>query len=74
MDITTIIGENIKGFRKRQQWTQEKLAVRARLSAEFISRVERKTIGISIVNLYKIAKALGVETHKFVIEDAYKEK
>ncbi len=55
------------------EWTQEKLAVRTKLSNDYISRMELRKEGISIANLVKIAQALKVEPHLLLIKDSYKE-
>lgn len=39
-DIHTIVGQNIRKQRKRLGLTQEQLAARARLSSDYVSRLE----------------------------------
>ncbi len=72
MNIKKIIGGNIRGFRRKQEWTQEKLAARSKLSVEFIGRLERGLLNVSAESMVRIAKALKVEVYKFFIEDSYK--
>ncbi len=55
-----LIGKNLKALRKAQQLTQEQLAEKATLHINYISAVERGLKNISIVNIEKLAKALGV--------------
>ncbi len=64
-----IIGDNIRLYRSRLGWSQEKLAVRSRLSLNFVSALERGTVNISVCNLEKIAKALKIEIHLLFISN-----
>ena len=61
MDIRTIIGDNLQGFRPQLEYTQETLAIRRGLHINYISSVERGERNIGVVNLSKIAKALKVK-------------
>ena len=54
------IGENIRKWRKRAGFTQEKLAEKADLHPVYISQVERADRAITIDSLLKITKALGI--------------
>jgi transcriptional regulator with XRE-family HTH domain len=71
MDIKRVVGDNIRGFRNKLGWTQEKLAMRSKLHYNYIGTVERAEDNISITSLYKIAKVLRVQPHFFFIENAY---
>ncbi|MBS1904688.1 MAG: helix-turn-helix transcriptional regulator [Bacteroidetes bacterium] len=72
MNIKRIIGDNIRGYRNRLDWSQEKLAVRAKMHNDYLGRLERGVQNASIDSLFKIAKALGVAPYKLWIEDSYK--
>jgi len=72
MDIKSVVGENIRGYRSSLGWSQEKLAVRAKLHYNYIGTVERAEDNISILSLHKIAKALKVKPFLFFIEHAYR--
>jgi transcriptional regulator with XRE-family HTH domain len=54
------LGENIRSHRLALNMTQEKLAEKCELAKSTISKSERCGI-ISLANLGRIAKALGVE-------------
>jgi transcriptional regulator with XRE-family HTH domain len=72
MDIRIIVGDNIRGFRHKLDWSQEKLSVRAALHINYISSVERGERNLGIINVVKIAKALKIEPHVLLIKDSYK--
>ncbi len=71
MKIYQIIGDNIRGFRTKIGWTQEKLAVRTKLSNTYIGNIERAENKITIDALSKISKVLNKELYLFFIEGAY---
>jgi transcriptional regulator with XRE-family HTH domain len=72
MDIRTIVGDNIRGFRHKLDWSQEKLSIRAGIHINYISSVERGERNLGIINVVKIAKALKIEPNLLLIKDAYK--
>jgi transcriptional regulator with XRE-family HTH domain len=74
MDIYKVIGDNIRGFRAKQGWTQEKLAIRAKLNTNYLGNVERAEKKVSIDTLQKIGKVLHVDLHLFFVSDAYKKE
>ena len=61
-----LLGEAIRGERKRASFSQETLAEKADLSTVFISRVERGKESPSMDSLVKIATALGVRVRDLV--------
>ncbi|HZV11954.1 MAG TPA: helix-turn-helix transcriptional regulator [Candidatus Kapabacteria bacterium] len=70
--LRKIVGENIRGFRLLRKFSQEKLAVRAKLSQEYISFVERGIMNISVDSLCRISEALNIEPHLLLTPDASK--
>ena len=72
MDIKKIIGDNVRGHRKKLGWTQEKLGVRADLSSEYLSRLEKGKKNASAETLYQIAKTLKIEVGALFIPESYK--
>ncbi len=70
MNIQRVVGNNIRAFRTKLGWSQEKLAVRAKLHYNYVGTVERGEDNISIVSLHKIAKALRIKPHILLVEDA----
>ena len=73
MDIRIIVGDNIRGFRHKLDWSQEKLSVRAGLHINYISSVERGERNLGIINVVKIAKALKIDPNTLLVKDSYKE-
>ena len=61
-------GKKIQCIRNEQKISQEKLAELAELDRTYISSVERGQRNISILNIIKIADALGV-TASSLLED-----
>ena len=54
-------GERVREIRKRRGLSQEALALACDLDRTYIGGVERGERNISLINIYKIAEALGVE-------------
>ena len=60
MNIKRIIGENVRGYRKKLGWTQEKMGVRGKLSPEYISSLENGKENPKAETLLKIAAILKI--------------
>lgn len=59
--ILQIFGSNVQKYRKERQLSQEKLAELAGLHRTYIGMIERAEKNITLCNIEKIAKALGVD-------------
>lgn len=59
--ILQIFGTNVQKYRKEKQLSQEKLAELAGLHRTYIGMIERAEKNITLCNIEKIAKALGLE-------------
>ncbi|HEX8239185.1 MAG TPA: helix-turn-helix transcriptional regulator [Allosphingosinicella sp.] len=64
-----LAGGNAERLRKAADLTQEQLAVRAGLSQQYISDLERGLCSPTIVTLYELATALGAGPVELVRED-----
>ena len=65
-NILTRFGQNVQRIRKERNISQEKLAELAGLHRTYIGMIERAEKNITLCNIEKIAKALGVEISELV--------
>ena len=54
------LGARVRRLRDQQGWSQEELAHKARVDRSYMSGIERGVRNVSVLNLSKVAKALGV--------------
>ena len=54
-------GKHLRRLRERKRWTQEELADKAGMHFTYVGQIERGVRNPSLVNLYKLAKALGIK-------------
>lgn len=60
-DIQEKVGKKVRAIRKQRGLSQEELAFRSGLHRTYISDIERGDRNVSIKNIEKIARALGVK-------------
>ena len=60
MDIKLKIGQRVKELREKAEMSQKDLAYTADLDRSYIASIENGQRNVSIVNIEKIATALGV--------------
>lgn len=65
-EINKRVGLNIRKHREKRGWKQEGLALRAKLHRAYVGQIERGEKNIGLINLEKIAKALGINISKLV--------
>ncbi|HET9137143.1 MAG TPA: helix-turn-helix transcriptional regulator [Candidatus Kapabacteria bacterium] len=65
MDIKIFVGSRIRQIRNTKGISQEALGHLAELDRTYITSVENGKRNISIVNIQKICKALGISISKF---------
>lgn len=58
--ILRSIGINIRFNRKKVGWSQEKLAIRSKVSSDYMGRLERGEVNVSVETLSRISKALRI--------------
>lgn len=58
VDVRKMFGEQLRKLRLTQKLTQEELADRAGMHFTYIGQIERGLRNPSLVNLYRLAKAL----------------
>ncbi len=59
-EVRKIIGANIKAARERQNLSQEEVAERAGMKANYYAKIERGVLGTAPEKIHSIIKALGV--------------
>ena len=60
-EILRLFGERLRELRIERNLSQESLAELAGLDRNYIGQIERAERNVALVNIVKIAKALGVE-------------
>ena len=67
-------GLKVKFFRNRLQLSQDELAAKADLHRTYVGAVERGERNICLVNIHKLADALGVKAKDLFDEESDIEK
>ena len=60
VDIQQKFGNKLRELRKQKAFSQEDLAFKSGLHRTYISDIERGSRNVSLKNIEKIAKALGI--------------
>lgn len=69
-DIRVAFGKRVREIRQARGMSQEELAFESGLHRTYISSVERGERNIAIINMHKIAKALGVDLRDLIPDTA----
>lgn len=64
--VKVAFGKAVRHFRIEAGLSQEALAARAELNRTYLGDIERGERNVAVVNMYKIAKALGVSLSDLV--------
>ncbi len=64
--IINIFGQNVRFYRSKLNISQEELAYRAGLHRTYIGMIERGEKNITLLNIEKIANALGIKIEVLV--------
>lgn len=59
-------GKRVKGLRKKRGWSQEELGKKAGLHRTYIGSIERNERNVSLINVKRIADALGVRAKDLI--------
>lgn len=62
-----VLASNLIRLRREKGWSQEVLAFEAGLHRTFVAHVERQVRNISLDNLERLARALGVQIHELLL-------
>lgn len=74
-DIMSAFGQKVKEARQEKHMSQEELAFRSGLHRTYISSIERGKRNVSLVNIRRLANALGVPLQDLIpIESELEEK
>jgi transcriptional regulator with XRE-family HTH domain len=60
-------GKRVRSIRKYRGWTQEELAVKAHMDSKSLGAIERGERNVTIDNVAKLARGLGVELHQLFL-------
>ncbi len=66
--VLRALGKTVKRLRLERSLSQEELASRARLHRTYISDIERGDRNVALLNIVKLASALGVEVTDLLAE------
>lgn len=67
IELLSSLGNRIRNLRKEKGLSQEDFAFQCNLDRTYISGIELGKRNISIINLYIIANALGIDLHELLI-------
>ena len=63
-------GKRVRSLRKYRGWTQEELAVKSHMDSKSLGAIERGERNVTIDNVAKLARGLGVELHQLFLFEA----
>jgi transcriptional regulator with XRE-family HTH domain len=66
MDMRRLVGRNFARLRRRSGMTQEEVAERSGHSQQYLSGIEKGHRNPTVVTLFELAQALGVEPAEFL--------
>lgn len=69
MDVRKLVGRNVARARRAKGLTQEQVADRSGFSQQYLSSLERGRRNPTIITIYELAQALGVEHVELVAPD-----
>ncbi|KQT62069.1 MULTISPECIES: helix-turn-helix domain-containing protein [unclassified Aureimonas] len=61
MDMRTLVGRNFARLRRAMGLTQEEVEARSGFSQQYLSSLERGKRNPTVISLYELAQALGVD-------------
>jgi transcriptional regulator with XRE-family HTH domain len=59
-ELKRTFGARVRALRKAQKLSQEGVALKAGLDRSYVGQIERGESNLSLVNIHRIAEALGV--------------
>ena len=73
MNIKVNLGKRIKELRQGKKISQEALAFKSQLDRTYINGIENGRRNVSIINIYKITKALDLSLAELFKTDIFNE-
>jgi len=67
MDMRILVGLNVRSARLEREMSQGALAEKCGFSQQYLSELENGKRNPTIITLFEIAQALGVEVHRLLI-------
>ncbi|MBV8698232.1 MAG: helix-turn-helix transcriptional regulator [Bradyrhizobium sp.] len=65
-DLRNTVARNLRRLRTDKGWSQEELALRAKVDRSYISQLETGVYSASVTMLGKLSKALGVQASELL--------
>jgi transcriptional regulator with XRE-family HTH domain len=66
MDLRETFATNLRRLRNARGWSQDELALEARISRSYLSQLEKGVYYVSIKIIGKLAKTLDAEPEEFL--------
>ena len=66
MDLRETFATNLRRLRNARGWSQDQLALEARISRSYLSQLEKGVYYVSIKVIGRLADKLGVEPDEFL--------
>jgi transcriptional regulator with XRE-family HTH domain len=66
MSSRGLIGQNVRRLRQSKGWTQEKLAVRSKLSPDYVNKLEMGRVNISLDSMDRLSRALKLHVSELL--------
>jgi len=72
VSLSKLVGDNVRGYRKKKNMTQEELAAKAGLSPNYLSAFEHGRETLSLKSLERLVKTLKISPHLLFLPESYK--
>ena len=67
-DIRVLFGRALRRLRLKQGISQEGFALKAKINRSYMGRIERGEVNLSLDNIQKVAKGLGMSVGRLMME------
>ena len=72
MEIKSVVGQNVKGFRVHQGYSREELCKLTGIHLNYLSAIERGEKNVTVETLNRISIVLGIDPFVFLIPHSFK--